>query len=88
MDINVLYLDGTESVFEGVTDFYDSPHFENFIELEMDDFSRALIRKEYVPELYTAPDGDDLDVEDQTYGHWNSLDVNQENFTAESGMDE
>lgn len=88
MDINVLYLDGTESVFEGVTGFYDSLQFENFIELEMDDFSRALIRKEYVLELYTAPDEDDLDVKDQTYGHWNSLDVNQENFTAESGMDE
>ena len=64
MDLYIEYLDGEANVFEDVTDVYPDTQLEEFIRVEMNDFSYALIQRGYVRELYTVTDADDFDDED------------------------
>lgn len=64
MKMYVTYFDGVEDVFEGVVEYYQDVLTPEFIRIEMDDFSSALVKSEAILSIYFVPEEDDEIVEE------------------------
>ena len=82
MKMYVTYFDGVEDVFEGVVDYYTDVLSPEFLRIEMDDFSSALVKIEAIISVYFVPDEDDLADEDVVTDI-----VNKETSKAEYGYE-